>query len=554
MRKISISLIAAMLLSSNVGAVEYGSDTVVVGDSPAVQVENTLQDSVPTKTGIRSESQDSETLANEFLDSNPNIQRGWNTQTRTIVVVETAIRNVDDDPEYSRSFMNMRNMASIEAVLRAKADVIKSIRTNMSAADILVGPGSNLDEELSADLKDAKRKLEGQERKLKKLLKEENIAYDDVQVGVTFKDRANAFVDAAIKKLDEKYDANKILAKKQAKLDKIKKKVTEANSVYDSTSKRLKSLEGTIKQTQTSTRELFAKMPIFGATVVEQFESYNEDKEEYKNTVIMMWSPKTEKVALAMLKGKDVVVPPGNESLKKYLIHNKKALLTSTGGRRFRDDKGNVYFIGIGAQEKGSSASSQRRAMSMAKIEAQTQLAFALYADVKSQEMMESKEIVRNAGLDKDATQSLTSLSEHLSQSIKNMDIQGSSEVYSTSGINPLSGKEIIVSVYAISAKSAQGAMKAEASSYLSKIGYLDAQQKSKARKDAMIDSVKAKKNDTTTYNKEYHATSRKIEQKERKQTHERSQTKKQSHTTPQTQNSKSGSYRGIGAEDSFGW
>jgi len=551
MKKIGISLIAAMLLNSSLVAVEYGSDTVVVENSPSMQVESSFQESEPSVTGIRSEFEDAESLANKFLDSIPNLQRGWNPETRTLIVVQTAIRNVDDDPEYSKNFMNMRNMASIEAVLRAKADVIKSIRTNMSAADILVGPGSNLDEELSKDLKNAKRKFEAQEKKLKKLLKEENIAYENFQAGVTFKDRANAFFDAAIKKLDEKYDAKNIEAKKRAKLDQIKKKVLEANAAFESASQRLKSLEGTIKQEQTSVRELFSSMPIFGATVVEQFESYNEDKNEYKNCVIMMWSPKTEEIAVAMLKGENVVVPPGSESLKNYLKSNKEAFLTTTGGRRFRDDKGNVYFLGIAAQEKGSSASSQRRAMSMAKIEAQTQLAFALYADVKSQEMMESKEIVRNAGLDKDITQSLTSLSETLSQSIKNMQIQGASEVYSTTGVHPLSGKEIFVSVYAISLKSAQNAMKAEASSYLSKIGYLDAQQKSKARKDAMVNSVKRKKNDKSTYNKEYHeyhATSKKIEQKSSKQAREHSQ------VVSKTTGIKSGSYRGVSNKDSFDW
>jgi len=552
MKNIKTSLMVALLLSGNLMAVEYGN-------SPSMKIESSLQEDVPKKTAVRSESQDAASLAQEYLDNNPKVHLGWNEKSRTIVIIATAIRNVDDDPEYSKDFMNMRNMASVEAVLRAKAGVIKAIRTSMSAADILVGPGSDLDSELSKDLKNAQRKLNAQEMKLKKLLKEEGIAYDAFQSGVTFKDRANAFIDAAIKKLDEKYDAQHVLAKKRTKLEKIQKRVAEANEIVSKNTEKLNALKGTIRQTQTSTRELFAKMPIFGATVVEQFESYNDDKEEYKNSVIMMWSPKTEAMSVSMLKGEDVTVPPSQESLQEYLRKNKRALLTTTGGRRFRDNEGNVYFLGIAAQEKGSSASAQRRAMSMAKIEAQTQVAFALYADVKSQEMMTSKEVIRNAGTGKDATQSLTSLSETLSQSFKNMNIQGASEVYTVSGVHPISQKDIFVSVFAISAKSAKNAMKAEASSYLSKIGYLDAQQKSNARKDALVEGVKRKKNDKTTYNKEYLKSSQQVEEESRKQERRTpSIQKSSSHISEGSSQSdhkkRTGSYQGMSGSDSFGW
>ncbi len=559
-KKISLSVVTALMLStSSAYAVEYGDEAVVIENSPAVQVENKFQESVPKTGAIRSESKDSEELAREFMDSMRGVSLGWNPKNRTIVVMETSIRNIEEDPSYNKHFMNIRNMAAIEAVLRAKTQVIKSIRSNMSAEDILVGPGSNLDDALAADLKNAKRKLEAQERKLKKLLKEENIAYDAVQEGVTFKDRANSFFDATIKKLDEQYDSKNIEAKKRKKLEKIKKYVAEANTTFEEASKKAKALEGTIRQTQTSTRKILAGMPIFGATVVEQFESYNEDKEEYKNTVIMMWSPKTEEASLAMLQGKDVVVPPGQESLKSWLISNKQALLTSTGGRRFRDDEGNVYFIGIGAQEKGGSASAQRKAMSMAKIEAQTQVGFALFADVKSQEVMESKEIVRNAGTNKDSTQSLTSMAETLSQSISDMTIQGASEVYNHSGIHPLTGNEIYISVYAISAKAAQAAMKAEASSYMTKLGYIEAQHKAKAKKHAMVDAETEKKNDPSAYVKEYNKKSKEIKQEqakvEKKVTQRATSTKSNSsHSSSSNTATQSGGYKGVGTKDSFGW
>jgi hypothetical protein len=566
LKKIGISAVTAALISLssvNSFAVEYGGsdNQVVIDNNPAFVVEQEFQEKQSAVVrASRQESISAGEMAQNYLDAKGK-STGWNPQKGTLLVVEQSIRDMNDDPAYNGNFMNIRNMAAIEAVLRAKVAAIKSIRSEMSAADILVGPGSNLDEQLSKDLKNARAKFEAQKRKLEKLLKEENIAYEDVQDGVTFKDRFNSFFDAVIKKLDAKYDSEKIEAKKRKKYEKIKQRVAEANEIYTKSEQKLKALEGTIKQEQTSVREILSKMPLFGATVVEQFESYNEDEERYENAVIMLWSPKAEEASRAMLTGKDLIVPPGNKSLQQYLQGNKDAWLTTTGGRRFRDSNGDVYYLGVGSEEIGNSASADRRAISMAKIEAQTQVAFALFADVKTQERLERKEQIRNGGQSKDFTQSVKSMSEELSQSFKNLQLQGASQVFQTRGIHPLSGKKIYVSVFAISAKAAKAAIKAEASSYASKHLLIDSQQKSKARKDAMDDSVKRHEQDKSAYNKEYNKKTNEIEKENRqnveKYTQEPEKTyQPKQHSTQQIQPTKSssGSHAGASSGDGFDW
>jgi hypothetical protein len=566
LKKIGISAVTAALISLssvNSFAVEYGGgdNQVVIEQNPAFVVEQEFQEKQSAVVrASRQESISAGEMAQNYLDAKGK-STGWNPQKGTLLVVEQSIRDMNDDPAYNGNFMNIRNMAAIEAVLRAKVAAIKSIRSEMSAADILVGPGSNLDEQLSKDLKNARAKFEAQKRKLEKLLKEENIAYQDVQDGVTFKDRFNSFFDAVIKKLDAKYDSEKIEAKKRKKYEKIKQRVAEANEIYTKSEQKLKALEGTIKQEQTSVREILSNMPLFGATVVEQFESYNEDEERYENAVIMLWSPKAEEASRAMLTGKDLIVPPGNKSLQQYLQGNKDAWLTTTGGRRFRDSNGDVYYLGVGSEEIGNSASADRRAISMAKIEAQTQVAFALFADVKTQERLERKEQIRNGGQSKDFTQSVKSMSEELSQSFKNLQLQGASQVFQTRGIHPLSGKKIYVSVFAISAKAAKAAIKAEASSYASKHLLIDSQQKSKARKDAMDDSVKRHEQDKSAYNKEYNKKTNEIEKENRqnveKYTQEPEKTyQPKQHSTQQIQPTKSssGSHAGASSGDGFDW
>jgi hypothetical protein len=566
LKKIGISAVTAALISLssvNSFAVEYGGgdNQVVIEQNPAFVVEQEFQEKQSAVVrASRQESISAGEMAQNYLDAKGK-STGWNPQKGTLLVVEQSIRDMNDDPAYKGDFMNIRNMAAIEAVLRAKVAAIKSIRSEMSAADILVGPGSNLDEQLSKDLKNARAKFEAQKRKLERLLKEENIAYQDVQDGVTFKDRFNSFFDAVIKKLDAKYDSEKIEAKKRKKYEKIKQRVAEANEIYTKSEQKLKALEGTIKQEQTSVREILSNMPLFGATVVEQFESYNEDEERYENAVIMLWSPKAEEASRAMLTGKDLIVPPGNKSLQEYLQANKDAWLTTTGGRRFRDNNGDIYYLGVGSEEIGNSASADRRAISSAKIKAQAQVAFALFADVETQERLERKEQIRNGGQSKDFTQSVESMSEELSQSFKNLQLQGASQVFQTRGIHPLSGKKIYVSVFAISAKAAKAAIKAEASSYASKHLLIDSQQKSKARKDAMDDSVKRHEQDKSAYNKEYNKKTNEIEKENRqnveKYTQEPEKTyQPKQHSTQQIQPTKSssGSYGGASSGDGFDW
>jgi hypothetical protein len=514
LKKIGISAVAAALISLssvNSFAVEYGSGEVVIEQNPAFALEQEFQKESAQTRAVKDVHISAGEMAQNYLDAK-NKRTGWNSQKGTILVIETAIRDMNDDPAYNGNFMNIRNMAAIEAVLRAKTAVIKSIRSDMSAADIIVGPGSNLDEQLSKDLKNAKAKFEAQKRKLERLLKEENIAYEDVQDGVTFQDRFNSFFDAVIKKLDAKYDSEKIEAKKREKYERIKQRVAEANKIFKDSEEKLKSLEGTIRRQQTSVRDILSNMPLFGATVVEQFESYNEDTEKYENSVIMLWSPKAEEASRAMLAGKDLIVPPGHQSLKDYLQVNKNAWLTTTGGRRFRDNNGDIYYLGVGSEEIGNSASADRNAMSSAKIEAQTQVAFALFADVKTQEKLKRKEQVRNVGASKDFTQSVKSLAEELSQSFENLQLQGASQVYQTKGIHPLSGKQIYVSVFAISTKAAKSAINAEASSYASKNLLIQTQQESKASVDAMKDSVQRTKQDRSPYHNTYYNKTEQIE------------------------------------------
>ena len=546
-KKIGFSIVASsIILTTSLLGVEYGD---------ATQLENKMSSEPLKKSAVRSESIDAQELLDSQLKQN-NWQKGW--KQGKIIATQCAIRNIDDDPSYNSKFMDIRGMAAVESVLRAKAEIIKAIRSNMSAEDILVGPGSNLDDQLSQELKTVQGKLEDQKRKLIRLLKEENISYNDLQNGVTFKDRLNSFIDAAIKKLDKKYSAEHLLAKKQKKYDTIKKKVDEANNKYKDLDKRIQNLKGTIKQEMTSTRTILASMPIIGASVIYQAESYNEDQEEYQNCVAMLWSNKSEKVARNILIGQDVTVPPGNQTLQEWLEeHSSSDLITMTGGRRFRDKNGDVYFIGIGAQEYDGSASAKRRAMSMAKIEAQTQVAFAMFADVKTQETMSKKEIVRNAGVSKDNTQIATSLQETLSQAFKNMSIQGVSEVFTKKGIHPISQKEVYVSVYAVSAKAAKAAIMAEKSSYASLLMVEDAQQQSKAKKDIYVQAVKKKRLEQKSYKKEY--------QKSNSVPQTRSySTNKQDHTTRSTTTTvvtptptktlRSGSYGSKVSDTSLDW
>ena len=428
---------------------------------------------------------------------------GWNEEKQRIFVLEEAGFDCES-PAADPDFLVKREIKVKEAILRAKIKIIESINSEMSASELLQVPGSPLREKFDAKIEEANKKLNLMKRRLKKLEQYMDKSEADMLAGVTWSDRGQALMDAIIKKLNEKFSTGEIEAKKKAKYEKSKDAYESAKLDMQGIEKEAAAMKGEIQSEMTSSVAVMAEMPLFGATVIAAAESWNEDEEKYEVAVLVCWSNTMQRAATAMATGKEFNVtgtPKQKETLQEWL--KKQDLAVMSGPRQFLDADGNRWFLGISARALPKSSSKQRKAKSLADIYASQMAIFCIYSDLASKKAANQMMQTRNAG-DKDSSQVAESISEELSQSFKNKNVRGLSQVYSKKMVHPISGEKIYVSIYGINPSFAKKAQELEAKSYGIAVQSNKYQAEGKGRKDGLEASVEESKNDNVSYNKGY--------------------------------------------------
>ncbi len=500
----SALIVFQLTIPSGLLAVEYPEDsgeqeTVVYQDEATETVQEMLEKGEPPYEPVM----DAKDLADKYLDDN-NLNESWNEDKKMFVAVGEAIFD-SEDPSYDNSFVTKRSLKSMEAMLDAKARIIEYVQTEMSALDKAVTPGTDINAKFREDIERSQKRMEAQKMKIAKLLEEVDQAQTEALRGATFGNRLNALMDAAIAKLDQTYSSEKIEAKKRDKYEKAKARYEESLNEYNEVEKKLVAYTGSITETLSSKVETMSKMPLFGAIPVAQFESWNESDEQFKVVIVVLWSSKMERVARAFVTGEDYKVPPGNLSLREWI--KSQDWSTATGGRRFRDNKGDVHFVGIAASEIGSSSFSEKRARGISEQNAKKEVVMAVFSDVESYKKAEMMMQTRSGGAGKDVSNAVESFTSTIQQEIKNRQVHGLQKLYGKKLVHPISQQKMHVSIYSISGNSAQQALFMQERNYLTKILDVKSQQRMKGTTDAYKSKVKAAKADRSEYRKAKSAT-----------------------------------------------
>lgn len=480
-------------------AVEYTENVTAQSETPSVAKDvsiNAMQSAAAIPQPVSQPSMDIDEMTDNFLKK-ANYHRGWNPNKETFIAVGTSVVDCED-PSYDDSFITKRSLKSMEAILDAKSQIIEFVRVEMSAFDQASTPGTDLSTQFKEKITKLQKKIDSQRKKLVKMLKEVDAAEAASLEGATFGDRLNKLMDAAIKKLDAEYSSKKIEEEKMARYQKIKKRYEDASVECDKLSEELKLLKGSKKETLHSKVETLASMPLMGALVLAQFEQWDETEEKFRTAVIVIWSKKMEALVRAFISGKPMIVPPGKMSLANYIAQNDWS--SSTGGRRFRDNNGNVYFIGIGSAAAGSSASSEKRARGIATMIAKKEVATAVFADVASHKIAEQMMESYNGGSGKDTSVAVENYASELKQSIKKRTISGMQSQFLRILKHPISDQRIFVSIYAVSGDSARQALLMEEGNYLSRAMDIKSQQYQKGVKAGHEESLQRAHNDTSAY------------------------------------------------------
>ena len=384
---------------------------------------------------------------------------GWDNKKDRIMYVQQVGEKI---APYDQSFLEKRESLSIEASLLAKASIIETFLTTASAENILDVPGNpiqkQVDKEQKAitDMRDRARNYYDQaQRETSILLPAFRQAQAAELEGISYNDRVKALLEAAIKKLDEQFSTQQISDDKKQRLEDIKLRLTKAQEIEEKQKIKYEELQNMVTQIQeknskkslSSSIETFSSMPLFGAVTLMQIESYDELREDYELASLVVWSPRLEKEARAVMLGSGKGKPRENVYSRDEWL-KKQNLAQMIGARRYRESDGSVTFMGISAvvydpDDPGS--------FSMLKVEAEQWAKQAAILSVKAD--VESHKIAARLnreikGLDgKARTISLNDMSAKISEAVKGVGIRGLEVIRVRELVFPPTGQTMIVAV-----------------------------------------------------------------------------------------------------------
>ncbi|WP_461536946.1 hypothetical protein [Spongorhabdus nitratireducens] len=392
------------------------------------------------------------------------------------------------DPKRDPKFLVKRAQAASTAMLFAQTDIVKTIRTEMSASDQLVMPGSDIQKELGAEydaLLEEIGSLEYEAGDLAELLSVEERKELERE---NWDGRAEAFVDAVIKKIDASYDPSSLQQEQAEMVQDIKTRLNTAETHKKDLMKRAEAMKGKIASTATFSTRAVAEMPLYGIVSLATEEAWDPNTRKYEVGILVAWSQKHELKTRKILFGEMKLdqLSGTDTELRQYLANQEIASLI--GPSSFTGKNGERWILGAAAAEiRGSNS---KPAIRKADLLAQTEVAFSLYSYVQTE--ADYKRIIQetyagNALNNETEMQAVESFSETMRREYKDQSVEGATKVYSYEVMHPITGKRTYISVYALSA------MSSGASKYIEKINYavnkqhIKQQKQSKAVKQQLV-------------------------------------------------------------------
>lgn len=474
---------------------------------PSVEnvVENSQKISVQ-KAQNQDQVKSAEELATDLLDE-MNLMPGWNEkeggENGEGMMIAVGVAKVNTKSLAPEKLVLIRPLKYTEASLYAKADIIKAIRVNLSAENRVMLPETGMSTEFDRRRDELNRLLAQKTKELQESMKEAGAMKEDTVGDVSKSDLYREGIAAVLNKLGWTVEIDKL---KQAQAEKVRQKkaeLLELQAQIDALKKEIEDNKAQLSKTSTSEVETLASMPLSGAMALAQFESLKND--EYQVAVVVGWSPEHAKYITDTFAGKPInTTLHGTQTFKEYLNAQKPAMASSIGGRKFIDKNGVIHILGIGASPIiGSSSAARDAAKISAEAQAQSQVAYALYGDVKAWTHFKQKAVEAKTGQG-DKTDIVQSAAQDLSESVKNLQIHGLQKRFERVLTYPLTNQKILVNVVEYSYKNANLARNAESDGYHA-AAQMESQNKAyqgeKAGKEAV---VKAAQNSRTSYQAGY--------------------------------------------------
>lgn len=356
------------------------------------------------------------------------VAEGYDPAKKSIVVIGSAYLAAKD-LSVDKMFMTKRSAKAMEAYLNAKAEIIRAFSMNFSAADQIAMQAEFGDSEEEVQLADT---IEGVQEKIAafagKAGKPElaDLPFDDKLVSAL---KGFTTAGLAVEAADLAAEAAKAVAK--------------ANAVP----------REPINET-TSSAKLLSKMPLLGATVLTQAESWDRTDGVYEIAMAVLWSPKLQQEAKALASGNpEPSEKKGKLSAQEWVA--RQDLLAVVGPRRFTDKDGNAIVVGVAARDlAGIPVVKMKPAKQLADTDAMKYVATSLLCDLEA--FREAKQSL--AEYADDSSKATESISDKIS-SKTDLQLSGVLRLGTKEGLHPISGRKTYAVAYYLSPELSRDAM-----------------------------------------------------------------------------------------------
>lgn len=430
-----------------------------------------------------------EDMGNDWLEKHGG--QGWNEDRQRYMAISTAVVKAENDPA---KMMRLRESKYMEAVLNARAEIIRFVRTDLSVDNRVTLPDTGLETKLDKEVKALQTELEKAKAQYQDALREVDQVKADSWGGVDIGEFFRDGVAGILNKMGANIDVQGLQAKQAKRLEDAKQKMLSLQGQIDSIKQQIEQAKTSLSQENTSKVATFASMPLVGSAVVYQAESIVDG--QYQMSVVVQWSPKQERYMTAVFAQQPVQpVRGGTMSIQDFIRQTDWS--SAVGNRLFPDKNGRLHVLGISAWPlTGQSSAARRTAEGMSRSNALAQIGLALKSHVVAKSQADQKV----QSMNDDRTDDIHSFAEDLSESLKNFQIQGATRRFGRVVTHPLTGQKIFVSVYSYSLDNVKTATEMEKSNYLAEIEMQAVNQQSQGRKSAMDQAVQQQQSSTTSY------------------------------------------------------
>ena len=386
----------------------------------------------------------------------------WDEAKDRIVVQETIKFDISN-PEVSADYLTLRKEKMSELFLNAKAQVISTIYSSMSAERILDIPGNPIAKQVAAQNAKIEKQIKASKKQLDRLganLDEAAANKEGMTTAEWMASISAWFTSADKENVAAKYDADKkeLYANAKAEFEKAKDE-------YESMLEQAEKIKGEIRKELKTKIGLVSSLQIHGCTVLQQADSVVEKngKYQYETCILFSWSGERMSASQHVLAAKELKLKPGKYTIQKWLGNKRRsgALSDWVGPRSYIDSNGDMWFLGIVPAPCSDVADQEEENLKIARLEARAEVGFALYADASTKQdvekLMQGKD-TKGLGV-ADDYKVFKAYSEHTGERFEDLQLFGLGKLGEYK-VKDATGQDIYVVVYGMNASSAK-AMKA---------------------------------------------------------------------------------------------